>query len=789
MSLPKIKEYPVISLKNTVVFPYMVLPLSVGRPRSLAAAEVSINTEEKLVVLVTQKESSTEEPTTNDLHNVGTLAVIKRSIRMNETNVQLIVQGIGRVKINDLILTPENYLLGKVEELNILNEPSTETEALHRAINDLVSKALAMLQNVPEDLASIVVSTDDPVKLSYMLATMFHMETEKEQKLLEANSQLDLLKLVHDYLAHEVQVLELRQKIQGDAQAEINKAQREYVLRQQLRQIQKELGEEENEKTEIEMLRQKIAEAKLPEEVLKEVNREMKRLEKLPAAAPDYQVIRTYLDVVLELPWNNQTEDNLDLEHARQVLEEDHYGLEDIKDRIIEHLAVMKLNPTAKSPIICFVGPPGVGKTSLGQSIARALGRKFERMSLGGVHDEAELRGHRRTYIGSMPGRLIQAMRRSGVKNPVLMLDEVDKVGRDFRGDPTSALLEVLDPAQNTTFRDHYLDLPFDLSKVFFVCTANSLETIPSPLLDRMEVISLSGYTEQEKLEISRRYLIPRQIKETGLTEKQLQIPNETLGEVISLYTRESGVRQLERTLGKLARKIAVKVAAKEIKEMSISAEELTNLLGPHKFFPEEMRTELQPGVATGLAWTPVGGDVLYIEAISLPGGKDLTLTGQLGDVMKESARAAMSYLWSNSTRFGIDKDVFKNYGLHLHVPAGAVPKDGPSAGVTMTTALASLYLNKPMRSDTAMTGEITLSGLVLPIGGLKEKVLAARRAGIKRIILPKANEKDLIKLPADVKQEMEFIPVKTIDQVLINAIEDFENHISVLPTILSSVA
>lgn len=789
MNSLKVTEYPVISLKNTVVFPYMVLPLSVGRPRSLGAAEAAMATEEKLVVLVTQKESSTEEPTTQDLHSVGTLAVIKRSIRMNETNVQLIVQGIGRVKIHDLKLTPKNYLLGDVEQLDLLSDPSTESEALHRAINELVSRALSMLQNIPEDLASIVVSTDDPVKLSYMLATMFHMDTEKEQKLLEANSQLDLLKAMHEYLTHEVHVLELRQKIQGEAQAEINKAQREYVLRQQLRQIQKELGEEENEKTEIEMLRQKIAEAKLPEDILKEVNREMKRLEKLPAAAPDYQVIRTYLEVVLELPWSTQTEDNLDLTHARQVLEEDHYGLEDIKDRIIEHLAVMKLNPKAKSPIICFVGPPGVGKTSLGQSIARALGRKFERMSLGGVHDEAELRGHRRTYIGSMPGRLIQAMRRSGVKNPVLMLDEVDKVGRDFRGDPTSALLEVLDPAQNTTFRDHYLDLPFDLSKVFFVCTANSLETIPSPLLDRMEVISLSGYTEQEKLEISRRYLIPRQIKETGLSEKQLQIPNETLSQVISLYTRESGVRQLERTLGQLARKIAVKAAVKELEEMSIGTEELTTLLGPHKFFPEEMRAELQAGVATGLAWTPVGGDVLYIEAILLPGGKDLTLTGQLGDVMKESARAAMSYLWSNSSRFGIDKDVFKNYGLHLHVPAGAVPKDGPSAGVTMTTALASLYLNKPMRADTAMTGEITLSGLVLPIGGLKEKVLAARRAGIKRIILPKANEKDLIKLPAEVKKEMQFIPVKTIEQVLINAIEDFETHLCSIPTILSSVA
>lgn len=789
MNSSKVTEYPVISLKNTVVFPYMVLPLSVGRPRSLAAAEAATNTEEKLVVLATQKEVSTEEPTKNDLHDIATLAVIKRSIRMNDTNVQLIVQGVGRVRIQGLSLTSQNYLLGKVEQLEISNDASTESEALHLSIKDLVAKALSMLQNVPEDLASIVVSTEDPVKLSYMLATMFHMETEKEQKLLEANTQSELLKAVHEYLSHEVQVLELRQKIQGEAQAEINKAQREYVLRQQLKQIQKELGEEENEKTEIEMLRQKIAEAKLPEEVLKEVNREMKRLEKLPAAAPDYQVIRTYLEVVTELPWNNQTEDNLDLKHARQVLEEDHYGLEEIKDRIIEHLAVMKMNPNAKSPIICFVGPPGVGKTSLGQSIARALGRKFERMSLGGVHDEAELRGHRRTYIGSMPGRLIQAMRRAGVKNPVLMLDEVDKVGRDFRGDPTSALLEVLDPAQNSTFRDHYLDLPFDLSKVFFVCTANSLETIPGPLLDRMEVISLSGYTEQEKLEISRRYLIPRQIKETGLTEKQLQIPVEALSQVINLYTRESGVRQLERTLGQIARKVTVKVAQKEVEEMLIGIEELTELLGPHKFFPEEMRTELQPGVATGLAWTPVGGDVLYIEAILLPGGKDLTLTGQLGDVMKESARAAMSYLWSNSNRFGIDREIFKNSGIHLHVPAGAVPKDGPSAGITMTTALAALYLNKPMRSDTAMTGEVTLTGLVLPIGGLKEKILAARRAGIRRIILPKANEKDLIKLPAEAKEGMEFIPVRTVEQVLVNAIEDFENNFVVLPSIVSSAA
>ncbi|MBN8722142.1 MAG: endopeptidase La [Acidobacteria bacterium] len=782
-------QYPIISLKNTVVFPYMVLPLSVGRTRSLAAAEAATNTEEKLVVLVTQKEVATEEPSQNDLYNIGTLAVIKRSIRMNENNLQLIVQGIGRVKINSVDITDNNYLLGTVEPLADLKESSTETEALHRAINDLVGKSLSMLQNVPEDLTSIVVSTEDPVKLSYMLATLFHMEIDKEQKLLEANTKLDLLKTMHEYLTHEVQVLELRQKIQGDAQAEIHKAQREYVLRQQLKQIQKELGEEDPEKAELEMLRQKIDEANLPAEVLKEVNREMKRLEKLPPAAPDHQVIRTYLDVVLELPWHKATTDNLDLKHAREVLAEDHYGLNDIKDRIIEHLAVLKLNPTAKSPIICFVGPPGVGKTSLGHSIARALGRKFERMSLGGVHDEAELRGHRRTYIGSMPGRIIQSMRRAGVKNPVLMLDEVDKLGRDFRGDPASALLEVLDPAQNTTFRDHYLDLPFDLSKVFFICTANSLETIPGPLLDRMEVISLSGYTEQEKLEISKRYLLPRQLKETGLTDAQIQIDEKTISELISSYTREAGVRQLERTLGQLARKVAVKIALSEVAEMKIEPSMLDDLLGPDKFLPEEMRTELQPGVATGLAWTPVGGDVLYIEATLLPGGKDLTLTGQLGDVMKESARAAMSYLWANSHRFGIDREVFKNAGLHLHVPAGAVPKDGPSAGITMTTALASLYLNKAMRADTAMTGEITLSGLVLPIGGLKEKVLAARRAGIRRIIMPKANEKDLVKLPVEVKQEMEFIPVKTIEQVLNNAIEGFDASAYVIPSIVASAA
>lgn len=779
-SQASIAQFPVIPLKNTVVFPHMVLPLSVGRPRSLAAAEAATSTEEKLVVVVTQRDATVEEPSASDLYSVGTLAVIKRSVRLNETNVQLIVQGLGRVELLNIQLA-NGYLVGSTRTLPELEDHSAEIEALHRAINDLVAKALSLMQNVPEELASIVISTDEPVRLAYLLATMFHLDLEKEQKLLEANTRLDLLRLTHEYLSHEVQVLELRQKIQGETQAEINKAQREYILRQQLKQIQKELGDEDSEKAEVEMLRQKVEEANLPENVLKEVQRELRRLERLPAAAPDYQVIRTYLEVVTELPWNKATEDNLDLKHARDILEEDHYGLEEIKDRIIEHLAVMRLNPTGKSPILCFVGPPGVGKTSLGQSIARALGRKFERMSLGGMHDEAELRGHRRTYIGSMPGRIIQGMRRAGVKNPLLLLDEVDKLGRDFRGDPASALLEVLDPAQNSTFRDHYLDLPFDLSKVFFICTANTLETIPAPLLDRMEVISLSGYTEEEKLEIARRYLIPRQVKENGLKPDQIEFPEATVRSIIGRYTRESGVRQLERTLGQVARKVAVKVAIAEIDQMTITEDKLAQLLGPHKFFLEEMRKELPPGVAAGLAWTPVGGDVLYIEATLLPGGKDLTLTGQLGDVMKESARAAMSYLWSNANRFGVDKELFKTTGVHLHVPSGAVPKDGPSAGITMATALASLYLNTPMRSDTAMTGEITLSGLVLPIGGLKEKSLAARRAGMKRIIIPKANEKDLAKMPQEVLKEIEFIVVEHIEEVLINAIPDFEKRLKTL--------
>jgi ATP-dependent Lon protease len=581
---------------------------------------------------------------------------------------------------------------------------------------------------------------------------------------------VDLLRSLYTALLKEIQILQLRDKIASETQAKIGKNQREYILREQLKAIQQELGEGD-EDSDIAHLKKQIEEADLPDHVRKEVDREVARLAKVPPSSPDHQVLRTYLELVLDLPWKRASEEHLDLSKVRQVLEEDHYGIKEVKERIVEHLAVLKLNPTAKAPILCLVGPPGVGKTSLGQSIARAMGRTFERFSLGGVHDEAELRGHRRTYVGALPGRIIQAIRRAGVNNPVLMLDEVDKIGRDFRGDPAAALLEILDPAQNHTFRDHYLDLPFDLSKVFFITTANTLDTISQPLLDRMEIIRLQGYSEREKAEIARRYLWPRRLKEAGLDASQVLLPDEVLNLVIARYTREAGVRQLEQMLGRLTRKVALSFAdlpEGAVREpVTIQPSLLPEWLGSERFMPEEARKELPIGVATGLAWTPTGGDVLYVETTLLPGGHDLTLTGQLGDVMQESARAARSYLWAHAESMGLDISRFKRNGVHIHVPSGAIPKDGPSAGITIATALASAYVGKVVRSDTAMTGEISLSGLVLPVGGIKEKVLAAHRAGIKRIILPKANMKDLKDVPVEVRDDLTFIPVERIEEVL----------------------
>ena len=804
--LPQQFETAVLPLQNTTLFPETVVPLAVGRERSTRAVEAALSTEEKLLACVTTKTENVtgDDAKYDDLYQIGTIVNVKRMMR-NEGVMQLIVQGIDRFEVKEW-LTEQPYLKARVEILPALRRvDDEEIEALKRNIQQMIQQALALLPQVPPEIRMAVMNQQDPVQLAYFLASVLDLGTETEQKMLESSTVDGLLTLTHAALARELEIMQIRSKIATEAQGEMDKAQRDYVLRQQLRQIQKELGEDETgEKAEAEQLRERLETADLPEEVRKEATRELKRMEALPQAAPDYHVIRTYLEYIIELPWNKSSDERLDLNEARKILDEDHYGLEDIKERILESLAVVKLRPDGKSPILLFVGPPGVGKTSLGRSIARALGREFERMSLGGMRDEAELRGHRRTYVGAMPGRIIQALRRAGVNNPVMMLDEIDKLGNDYRGDPAAALLEILDPAQNNTFRDNYLDLAFDLSKVFFIATANQLGPIPMPLRDRMEIIQLAGYSDREKLNIAKQYLIARQIYENGLTPELREISDEAINLLTSRYTREAGVRQLERAIGNLARKVALKVAESEPSKAPvtdapaenggaqaaglsdpvanasppqaptkyvITPKEVKEFLGPPRFFPESAREELPAGVATGMAWTEMGGEVLFIEATALPGGSGLTLTGQLGEVMKESAQAARSFLWSHATEFGIDPNIIKQNGVHLHVPAGAIPKDGPSAGVTMASALASLYTGRKVRSDTAMTGEITLSGLVFPVGGIKEKVLAAHRAGIRRIILPAQNESDVEEIPEDVRKELEIIPATRVSDVLLAAL------------------
>ena len=773
-SQPERLEIAVLPLQSTTLFPDTVVPLTVGRPRSLQAVEAALGTAEKFICCITLKTEDVtgQDAKTTDLFEIGTIVNIKRMMRADET-MQLIVQGIDRVKV--LEWTQEQpYLKAKVEVLpDLIVKDEEEVEALKRSVQGLIQEALAMLPNVPQEIRMAVLSNNDPVQLTYFLASVLDLGVENEQKMLESNTVDELLSLAYRFLTREVEIMQIRSKIANDAQSEMDKSQREYILRQQKKAIEKELGEDDSgEKAEASQLRERLGQTDLPEEVRKEAERELKRMESLPQAAPDYHVIRTYLEYILELPWKKASEDKLDLNEARRILDEDHYGLEDIKERILESLAVVKLRPDSKSPIILFVGPPGVGKTSLGRSIARSLGREFERISLGGVRDEAELRGHRRTYVGAMPGRLIQTLRRVGVNNPVIMLDEIDKMGNDFRGDPAAALLEILDPQQNHTFRDHYLDLPFDLSKVFFIATANQLAPIPMPLRDRMEIIQLAGYSDMEKLNIAKQYLVPRQVKENGLQPDQFEIIDEAINLLTSRYTREAGVRQLERTIGNLARKVALKVAQGEAVKVTITPEAVKTFLGAPRFYPEEARQELPAGVATGMAWTEMGGEVLFIEATMLPGSGGLILSGQLGDVMKESAQAARSYLWSHATEFGIDPKLIKENGVHIHVPAGAIPKDGPSAGVTMASALASLYTGRKVRNDTAMTGEITLSGLVFPVGGIKEKVLAAHRAGIRRIVLPARNEADTEEIPEETRKDLEIIPATRISDVLESTLE-----------------
>ena len=767
-------EIPVLPLQNTTLFPETMVPLAAGRPASIAAVEAALSSEEKLLACISVRpdKATEQDAKPTELYEIGTLVMIKRMERVEDT-LHLIVQGTDRIRVLEWV-QEEPFLRARVQilpDLDVINKE--EVEAAKRNVQSLIQQALAYLPQVPPEVRMVVLSADDPVRLAYFLGSILSLGVEKEQQMLEANSVDELMHLAHDFLAREVEIIRLRSKIASEAQTEMDKAQRDYVLRQQMRAIQKELGESETgEEAEASQLRERLAKADLPDEVRKEAERELSRMEKLPSMAPDYHVIRTYLDFILELPWKKSSEDRLDLNEARKVLDEDHFGLDDVKERILEFLAVRKLRADSKSPILCFVGAPGVGKTSLGRSIARAMSRHFERISLGGIRDEAELRGHRRTYVGAMPGRIIQSIRRAGVNNPVLMLDEIDKLGADYRGDPSAALLEILDPEQNSTFTDHYLDLPFDLSKVFFIGTANQLGPIPPPLRDRMEVIQLSGYSDREKLQIAKQYLVPRQVRENGLTPVQLQLTDNALKLIAARYTREAGVRQLERAIGRVARKVALKIAQGATENIVVDAGDVHDYLGSPRFYPEEARKELPAGVATGMAWTEMGGEILFIEATLLPGGSGLTITGQLGEVMQESARAARSYLWSHADEFGISPEMFKSYGVHLHVPAGAIPKDGPSAGVTITAALASLYTGRRVRPDTAMTGEITLSGLVFPVGGIKDKVLAAHRAGIHRIIMPARNESDLVDIPEDVRRELEIVPVTRINEVVDAALE-----------------
>ncbi|HKF36648.1 MAG TPA: endopeptidase La [Ktedonobacteraceae bacterium] len=802
---------PVLPLKDTVVYPFAVQPLGVGQERSIRLID-DVMLGNRLVVLVAQKSADIEQAGPDDIFKMGTASRIARMIRMPDGTIQIIVQGLERVAIGEF--TQEKpYLIAHITPKPDIQEEDDETEAIKRNVVGYFQRLVTLVQNVPEGVAAATLNLEEPRQVVYVIATFVQMELELRQKLLELDSVRDKLESLSSFLAHELEIFELGRKIQSSAQEEMGKVQREYLLREQLKAIQRELGEESEEQATINELRRKIDEARMPEEALKEANRELSRLEKLPTVSPEYSIIRTYLELLTSLPWSKSTGEKIDVPRAREVLNRDHYDLEKIKDRILEYLAVRRLKEermdeqarrskeTAaaekgaepgnsrstqpllsqealrqinREPILCFVGPPGVGKTSLGQSIARALGRKFARMSLGGIRDEAEIRGHRRTYIGAMPGRIIQTLRRVETNDPVIMLDEVDKVGADWRGDPSSALLEVLDPEQNYNFRDNYLDLAFDLSRVMFIATANSLEPIPPALRDRMEILELSGYTEVQKLHIARNFLLPKQLVANGLKEGELTVDDDALRRVMRDYTREAGVRNLEREIGSLCRKIATQVAEGKPTPIHVPADQVPEYLGRQRFFQEAAERIDRPGIATGLTWTPVGGEIIFIEAAAMPAREgQLILTGQLGDVMKESAMAALSYVRSHAEALGLPANVFENQSVHIHVPAGAIPKDGPSAGVTMATVLVSLASGRKVRSDVAMTGEITLRGKVMPIGGVKEKVLAAYRSGIRTVILPKKNEPDLVEdLPKELRDQMNFVFVTDIPQVLDAALE-----------------
>ena len=757
---------PVLPLKDTVVFPESVTPLAIGQERSIKLVE-DVVSGDRVLALVTVKNPEAEQPGWDDLYEVGTAAVVHKMIKVPDGTLRILVQGVQRIKLDQAVQV-DPYLVGEFVELPDELPETPEVEALTRNVQNLFGRVIGLVPYLPEELQIAAANVDDPSALGNLVASTLRLKTEEKQRLLELTDVEARLREISAILNRELEVFELGSKIQSQVQEEMEKGQREFFLRQQLKAIQDELGESDPEAAEIAELRSTFESMELPEDVRKVVDRELARLEKLPTAAAEYGVIRTYLDWIASLPWHKTTEDNLDLDNAKQVLDEDHFDLDKVKERILEHLAVSKLKNDTSGPILCFVGPPGVGKTSLGQSISRALGRKFARLSVGGVRDEAEIRGHRRTYIGAMPGTIIRHLRDAESMNPVMLIDEIDKMGADFRGDPASAMLEVLDPEQNKNFRDHYLDLPFDLSKTLFICTANTLDTIPAPLLDRMDVIQLSGYTEDEKFGIAKRYLVPKQVEAHGLGGDQVTITDKALRLIIREYTREAGVRNLERRLADVLRKAARQVAEGKLrgKKLRIDEKRVRAWLGPRRYEGEVRKRTSEPGVATGLAFTAVGGDILFFEATAYPGKGRLTITGQLGDVMQESAQAALSWVRAHAEALGLEPEWFREHDIHLHVPAGAVPKDGPSAGITMATAIASLVRNQPVSENVGMTGEITLTGQVLPIGGIREKALAAQRAGLRRIIMPRDNEPDLDELPKETKEQMEFILVDTIDQV-----------------------
>lgn len=761
---------PVLPLRDIVIFPFMIVPLFVSRERSIRAVDQAL-AENRMIMLAAQKDPDNEEPGPNDLFDVGTVAVIMRMLKLPDGRIRILVQGVSRARINYLEDT-QNYLQSRIEELKEqVPAESLELEALTRNVRASLDKAVSLGKNISPEVMAIVTTVEDPARLADLAASNLDLKVEDAQSVLELLDVTARLHRVNELLAKEIEVLTVQQEINIQAKGEIDRSQREFYLRQQLKAIQQELGEGNELAEDIAAYREKMIKAKMPKAVDEEVDRQLKKLERMHPDAAETATLRNWLDIMVALPWSKSSKENLDLKKAQEILDEDHFGLEKVKERIVESLAVRKIKEKPKGSILCLVGPPGVGKTSLGRSIARALNRKFVRLSLGGVHDEAEIRGHRRTYVGAMPGRIIQSIQQAGTNNPLIMLDEIDKVSADFRGDPSSALLEVLDPEQNNSFRDNYLGIPFDLSNAMFMTTANILDTVQPALLDRMEIIRLSGYTEEEKLQITLRHLLPKQMEENGIKPEQLKITNQALHHTIALYTRESGLRQLEREIGKICRKVARRVAEGDMSQVSVTEKNLHEFLGVPKVEIDEILKQDQVGVATGLAVTATGGDILFIEAITMKGKGMLQLTGQLGDVMRESAQAAYSYAKARATRLGIDETIFDRTDIHIHIPEGAIPKDGPSAGITMATALVSALSNRPIHKNVAMTGEITLRGDVLPIGGVKEKVLAAHRAQIKKVILPAQNRKDMEDVPQEPQKDMKFVFVENVQQVFDEAL------------------